>query len=256
MTKPRHRLRKIKLDEISVVDLGADPNATIQIFKRGGADMPGDLDALTEQMQKAAEQLADTNQKLAAETALRKAAETRAANAEAALATAQASIAKSEAEADPYGAILKSADPAVAAAFKKLQAENEASAKMIAKMDEDRAIAKMAGEIAADMPNLPVKAEAFAPILKRAAGALPSEDFAELHRVLKAASSNLAKVMTAGGFGSSVIMKGSAETALDAKAAEIQKRDSVTFAKAYTQAVTENPGLYTDYLAEQKNRAQ
>ena len=242
MTQVRNRLRKLRLQEISVVDLGADPRAIVEIYKRGMGEMPTDIEKMTDQMLKATEQMTGIQKRLDEETTARKAAEAKVDALTRELAVAKADAAR--ATDDDPDAFLKAMDPAAAKVFKALRDENAKYAKSMAAIDEERDIAKMAQAIGADMPNLPVEVAKFAPILKRAATAMTEEDFAELNRVLKASSAGMGEMLKAVGLPLHRVTKSSTEAEVDAKAQEIAKRDGVTFEKAYTKVLEENPALY------------
>lgn len=147
-------------------------------------------------------------------------------------------------------AILKAADPVVAAELVRLRKSNAAATQALAKMAEAEEIAKAVARVRVDFPNLPVKPEDFGPVLKRAVGSLSAEDAAELARVLKAADNAIVDATRATGLGVPFVAKGSAEQEIEAKAGEIAKAESVSFAKGYDIALQRNPDLYRRYLEE------
>lgn len=252
MTQKNFRLRKIRFDEISLVDNGADPNALIQIHKRGvaakGDNAMPDLDKLEVEMREAAATIVALNK--------------RATDAEAALAKAQADLAASEkrivdiqksvAAGEGEDPILKSADPIVAAEIIKLRKANAASAAALAAMNEESEIKKFADKIRTEYAHLPVKADEFAPILKRASGTLSAEDFAELSRVLKAAEASMLNATKSVGY-IGIAKSGSAEAEIDAEARQIAAKENVSFAKASALVMERNPSLYDRYLMERGN---
>ncbi len=246
ITKPkRHRLRKLRLDEISLVDKGACEDATITIFKRGDPDMT-DL----EKMQKAMEDATASIEKL---TKRAEEAEERATKAEAEVAKAktEAPVQKSGAEGDDEE-ILKGADPAVRDMILKLRKSNEASEQRLAKLDDERDIAKAVDVCKRDFSHLPVKADEFGPVLKRAMGTMDQADFEELNRVLKAADNAMLEATRMVGPGGHVIAKGSAEQKLEDLAKKRAEEKGENFAKSYADVMDENPQLYAEYQRESR----
>ena len=260
--KKRHRLTKIRLNEISIVDRPAEPNSLISIFKRGdpppeeeGGMAANDLAAMVAEMEKATATIEDLT-KRADE------AETRANEAEgraiAAEAKAQA-VAKSAPPStdDSEDDILKSiTDPAIAAAFVELRRSATASSTLLQKMQEEEDLRKMAYRIEQSYPNLPVKGPEFAPILKRlTSGKATAEDGAELDRLLKAADYAMAQATAMTGGRGGALVPTSAEAELEQRAQEIQKSEGLDFAKAYDTAMTRFPALYDKYRAEKSARS-
>ena len=254
----KYRLTKIKLDEISLVDFGADTNAVVTIFKRGERPNSGNPAAIngaktmTEQEQMAA----DMRTAADAVVALTK----RATDAEAALATVNTKLTAAEARIVEFtkaaetgestsDILLKSADPLVVAEIMKLRKANETATTALALMQETAEIKKVADRIATDFPGLPVKATEFAPILKRAAASLSADDMKEIDRVLKAASNALLDSGKSIGRGG-LLQASDAQTAIEAKALEISKSEKVSLAKANALVLERNPELYTAYIAE------
>jgi hypothetical protein len=251
MTQPKYRLRKIRLDEISIVDSGADANAVVTIFKRddrsnGGKPMT-DLEKMVAQMNEATKTIADLQGSVTKANADSAAKDVTIAALQKSLAAAQAAKGAADDGEDP---ILKAADPLVAAEIIKLRKANAAAAKQLAQLDEEREIKKVASQITSDMPGLPVKAETFAPILKRAMGAMDESDATELLRVLKAASNAVEDSLRSTGLPMHLVQKGNAESEIERLAKEKQKAENITFAKAYDDVLTANPALYSRFMAE------
>lgn len=249
MTKRKHRLTKLRLNEISLVDMPADPNATITIFKRGDPTMDPEeikkqLDAATKSIEDLTKRAEDAEKardelegKLEEMTKRAEAAETRVSKAKAG-------------EEDDLEEILKGADPAMRDHMIKLHKANVAAQKRLAEMDEEREIAKAVAAVKSDYQHLPIKPENFGPVLKRMSGTMSEEDFAEVKRVLKAADHAMLTATTMSGPGGYAIAKGTAETRLDSMAKERAEKTGVSFAKAYTEVMRDNPDLYNQYKAE------
>jgi hypothetical protein len=252
MTQKRYRLTKLRLNEISIVDQGADPNAVVTIFKRddrsnGGKPMT-DLEKMVAQMKEPTDTIANLQAsvtKANADSAVKDAA-----IADLTKRLAAAEAAKGSGAADDEDPILKAADPLVAAEIVKLRKANAAAAKQLAQLDEEREIKKVATQIQTDMRGLPVKADEFAPILKRAIGAMDESDSKELLRVLKAASNAVEDSLRSTGLPAHLVQKSNAEAQIEDLAKAKQKAENITFAKAYDQVLAENPALYSRFLAE------
>lgn len=252
MTDKKYRLKKLRLNEISIVDQGADPNAIVTIFKRddrsnGGKPM-NDLEKMVAQMGEATKTIADLQASVAKANADSTAKDATIADLQKRLTAAEA--AKGSGAADDEDPILKAADPLVAAEIVKLRKANAAAAKQLAQLDEEREIKKVATQIQTDMRGLPVKAEEFAPILKRAMGAMDEADSKELMRVLKAASNAVEDSLRVTGLPSHLVQKGNAESEIETLAKAKQKAENITFAKAYDDVLAQNPALYSRFLAE------
>lgn len=250
MTKPKYRLSKIRLDEISIVDAGACSEATVTIFKRADRDNGGK--PMTD-LEKMVAQLAEASAVIASQQAAITKAATDMAAKDAEIAEIRKNVAKQIAKAgepDDEDAILKAADPLVAAEIVKLRKANAAAAKQLADIAEDGEIRKVAVMVGTDLKGLPVKASDFAPILKRAMGTLDDADSKELLRVLKAASNAVEDAMRSTGLPPHLVRKGNAESEIERMAHEKKKADGVTFAKAYDDVLQANPALYSRFLAE------
>jgi hypothetical protein len=251
MTQKRYRLTKLRLNEISIVDAGADPNAVVTIFKRddrsnGGKPMT-DLEKMVAQMGEATKTIADLQASVTKANADSATKDATIADLQKRLAVAEAAKGSGADDEDP---ILKAADPLVAAEIVKLRKANAAAAKQLAQLDEEREIKKVATQIETDMRGLPVKAADFAPILKRAMGAMDEADSKELVRVLKAASNTVEDAMRSTGLPAHLVQKSNAEAEIEELAKAKQKAENITFAKAYDQVLAQNPALYSRFLAE------
>ncbi len=251
MTQKRYRLTKLRLNEISIVDAGADPNAVVTIFKRddrsnGGKPMT-DLEKMVAQMGEATKTIADLQGSVAKANADSATKDATIADLQKRLAVAEAAKGSGADDEDP---ILKAADPLVAAEIIKLRKANASAAKQLAQLDEEREIKKVAVQITTDMRGLPVKADDFAPILKRAMGAMDEADSKELVRVLKAASNAVEDSLRSTGLPAHLVQKSDAEAEIETLAKAKQKAENITFAKAYDDVLAQNPALYSRFLAE------
>jgi hypothetical protein len=253
MTTKKFRLRKILLNEISLVDFPAEKHSVVTVFKRadqpttGGGGM-ADLEKMAAEMARASQTIENLTKRANDAEAQVEALTKRATDAEAKVVM----LAKRATSGDPEedDILLKAADPTVAAEIIKLRKQNVAAAKQLAEIAEAGEIAKAVTRVAQEFPNLPVKAADFGPILKRALGVLTAEDSTELVRVLKAADNAIVDATRSTGFGAPFIAKGSAEQEIEALAKEVAKAESVSFAKGYDLILQRNPALYTRYLAE------
>jgi len=254
VTAKKFRLRKILLNEISLVDYPAEQHSVVTVFKR--ADQPiaeeggvvTDLEKMQAEMARASTNIESLSKRAeTAEAALAEATK-RAEAAEAKVVVLGKKAVAGDPEEDDI--LLKASDPTVAAEIIKLRKQNVAAAKQLAEIAEAGEIAKAVARVTSDFPNLPVKAETFGPVLKRAMGSLSEEDATELARVLKAADGAIVEATRAAGLGLQFVAKGSAEQEIEAKAKEIAKAESVTFAKGYDLVLQRDPALYNRYLAE------
>jgi uncharacterized phage infection (PIP) family protein YhgE len=252
MTK-RHRIRKLRLYEISLVDHPAEPNAMIHFFKRGDPGqedkgMPENLENLVKQMETATATI----------TELTKAKET----ADGEIAKRDKEITDLKVELDKARAaapaaegedLLKSiGDPKVRAAFEEMQKRADAANKLVAKMADEKAEAGFVDEVRKSYTALPIKAEEFGPVLKRVMTSISDEDGKELRRVLKAADALAKSGATAVAGVRGAPLAGTAEAEIEAKAHELAKSSSgkINFAAAYDQILKSHPDLYGRYLEE------
>jgi hypothetical protein len=250
--KPRkHRLTKIRLHEISLVNIPAEPNSLITIFKRGESatmmeDGVTDQERMNDELSKAAEKITELTAVNTAQTA-------EITKLKADLAESQervTAVTKAAAEGeDPDEALLKSASPALAAKLIELKKANEAAAAALAKIADETEIAKMAKVVTTEYSHLPIKAEDFAPVLKRAANSMQLADFGELSRVLKAADALAQEATMVRGFGRDV-RPTSAEQEIQKAADALVAAHNLSPAEAYDRALTQNPRLYAKYQAE------
>lgn len=219
MTTPPRRFRKVRLSEISLVDMGADPHAVISIFKRA---VPQNKEAA----------MADANDDpavVAAQTIL---------DLRKKLDAAEAKIAATPAVPD-----------SVAAELAELKKANDKWRAEMAAITEEREIAKAVDLVRVEFPHLPIKPDEFGPVMKRAMALLSTEDVAVLKRLLKAADAAMVTLTKqVGGFGAPAA--GSVEAEIEATATKLMASENVSFAKAYALAMERNPDLYTRFLTE------
>lgn len=256
MPEPKKfRLTKILLSEISLVDMPAEPNSQVHVFKRGqAANQEADVDEL----EKIKKELTDATAQITTLTA----AVTKAnSERDQAIADKAASDAKVTALAKaatgpqetPEEVLLKSMSPEVATQFIALQKANAASQKALADIAEKDEIRKHVGIAKADYGHLPIKPDDFGPILKRASGVMTPEDFGELTRILKAADVFAVEATTIKGFGRD-LPPSSAEQEIHKRAVEISREEKISVAKAEVLAMQRDPALYAKYQAERQDQ--
>lgn len=127
----------------------------------------------------------------------------------------------------------------------------------IAEGEKATEIAKAKVEVEKDYGNLPGSADDKAKAMV-ALNKMAESDRNVISAMLVAGNKAVGEAMKViGDIGKSDDTASDAEKAIKIKANEIMKRDSVTFAKAYDKALTENPDLYTAYIkeSEAKQRA-
>lgn len=137
-------------------------------------------------------------------------------------------------------------DEPMRAMAKAMWAQKEKTAELEKRLADEKAasVAKAYVTKAGSYEHLAVKPEEFGPLLHKAAGAMTEDEFGELDRVLRAAdeaaASNLFAQKGASDRGQGF---SKAEDALDAKAKEIAKRDSISYEQAFVKALDENHDL-------------
>jgi DNA repair exonuclease SbcCD ATPase subunit len=275
------KLTDMIIDEISLVDDGANQHADVVIVKRnapaegdtGSEGNSGDFETASADdkefqmdMENLAKALEDAEAKL--ETL-----EKRTTDAEAALADATSVIKAKDAEIEElqkgYKAkaeksadgdaddededkqVMKSLPESIRKRiedFEKRAAEAETTlAKMREEKDTAEAIAK------AKSLNFG-KAEEVGPLLMRVAkGRTTQADADTLERLFKAAGEQGKVTHLFRSVGSDTAVDGDPEVLMKAKADEIQKANKgMTFEQAYVQAVETNPSLYNAYIAKRR----
>lgn len=278
--KPR-RLKIARLDEISLVDRGANPLARVLVWKRDTTpekEMPQDKTEALGLLRKIADAFGFARELATDDKSVQKRVEQMPNGKWMAMNHAGEKMgefdSKEEAEAAAYGKKQekKMADETVTKAdFEKMQerltkaeadavaakADATARAEKVAKLETERRTAdfiKRAGTYA----PLPIgKADAFAVILMKAADVLTTEENAELDRVLTAAA-EIAK--TAGllkEHGSDSHEEGTAAAKVAAKVADLRKANpKLTEALAKAQVYKSDPALRREVEAENTERAQ
>lgn len=255
--RKKHRIKKLLLSEISLVDRPAEPNSMIHIFKRGEPGqqenrMPDNLEQMVKQMETATATI----------QTLTKAKE----DAEGAVAKANARVAELEAEVGKLKATVPPADedvtksitdPKLKAAFEELRKNADAATKALAKLADERAEASFVDEVRKSFTALPIKPEDFGPVLKRVMTSISDDDGKELRRVLKAADA-LAKAGARTVGASGTPPSDSAEAEIEAKAQEMAKSSAgkIGYAAAYDRVLKDHPELYKRYLEESGQRVQ
>lgn len=273
-----YELKDLVIDRVDFVDEGANSAAFIELYKRKETRKPMELTEILSKMKpehaeviqaelnakdaaisKAAADLADS------ETALNTANEALAnVNAELETYKAKSTECECDGEADENGVCkvcgkpkksaafdetetLKSMPEAARAMFEKMRMQKEAAEEAVRKANEEKAEAAAVAK-AASLKALPVGQEKLVGILKSC-----TDEVADLLTTINSAieASVLTEVGKNAGNGASTSALNTSDDAwskLEAKAAEIAKRDSVTIEKAMYKALSENPELYREYL--------
>lgn len=152
--------------------------------------------------------------------------------------------------------LLKNVDPAVRAILEKARTQ-AAAAEAIAKKMQDDAETSEALVKAKELPNLNVKADELAAVLKSLKNT-DTKTFDTVYGILKSANEMIKAGENLGELGKSTSTEtitkeaDSAWADIESKAAEIQKAKSCTKEAAIATAVKENPQLYKKYLDTQK----
>lgn len=273
-----YELKDLVIDRVDFVDEGANSAAFIELYKRKETRKPMELTEILSKMKPEHAEViqAELNAK---DAAISKAA-TDLADSETALNTANEALANANAELETYKAknaycecdgeagedgvcascgkpkksaafdeteTLKSMPEAARAMFEKMRMQKEAAEEAVRKANEEKAEAAAVAK-AASLKALPVEQEKLVGILKSC-----TADVADLLTTINSAieASVLSEVGKNAGNGASTGALNTSDDAwskLEAKAAEIAKRDSVTIEKAMSKALDENPELYREYL--------
>ena len=235
------QLTDLRIDEISLVDDPANPEAHVEIFKRR-TSKESDMDV--ELINKALTQAEASLEAQGKELAIYKA---RAEKAEAALLAA----AGSKDDDDDEEEILKSLPAGIRKRLEDGKAAEVALAKAKADAEEGDAITKARAFCPTD-----ADAKTVGPLLLRVAkGKTTADDAETLTRLLKSAAaisarSDLFKSLGADAAGDAVE---DPEAILKAKAAEIKKANKgMTDEAAYSEALDQNPELYSAYIAKRR----
>lgn len=243
----KHRLSNMRLDFVSLVPAGDNPEAHVVISKADPNINPqeddmGDLiskDDLAPEVVAYIEGLEEENTDLT-KSVEDLTAEKTTLEADLQKAVDSGLIVKSEEE--QFEALLEKADPAVRVLLKK-QADDLAAANTIAKAERDARISKEFISKAESMPMLAEDKTEFGTLLRKAHEALGDEDFGKFEQVLKTANEQIAKGNLFSEFG-----HGGGETTIsksvEAAAAEITKAEpTLTREQAIAKAYEANPAL-------------
>ena len=254
--------RKRKLPGGRLMNGAANEHANIAIWKADGPqhEEEGRMSGTTE-LEKLAADLAEADTPLAEQAAeierLNKAVA--AAETEVKLREKDLSVTKTELErelaknADPEEALLKTMPEAAQKAFLAQKAATERLEKRLAEADEQAKLAEIAKSFDKEFSGLPTKGEDVAPIMKAVYGVLDEDQAKELRRLLKAGSeamTELLKISGMTGSGHDHLTKG-AEAEIDTLAKARAEKEGISYAKAYSAVLTDNPALYEKYRAEQ-----
>lgn len=253
-------LKDLVVEEVSLVDSPANPEAHVLIYKRDvekdgkcpdcGAQMEmGKCPSCGYEAQKAAEEaeekehMADA-QKLQAELdAAKKLAEENAAKATAAEAKAAELQKKLDALENTPEAVEKRKLEAMPESVRK---EFSAMKEEIAKAREEKAEAEAIAKAKADFSNLPGKAEDIAKIYRKATSGLTAEEKAEFDKTLKSASEALkSNLFVERGRGGAAPVSGSPEAQMEVKIDELRKANpKLSYAEAALQVAKAHPEIY------------
>lgn len=255
MAQRRFRLRKLGLDEVSLVPAGDDPEAEVVLSKAdpdktqsSGTGVPT-LATITDKehpMPAGKINKSDLDPEVAEyieslESALDEVAD--AGNlSDGDLAAALAEIDSDEATVE---AVLAKADPAIKALVSKAveaAEERATAAEEIAKTERNERIKREYIEKAASFSALPIETPRLGEILKAVNEGLSEEDAAEVTRLLTAGDEAIGKSFEETGTSHST----SVSKSVDSAAEEIRKADpSLSYEQAVARAYESNPSLYT-----------
>ena len=145
-------------------------------------------------------------------------------------------------------------DPLVKAEFDKLEKRDKTNSDLIAKLLDEKAEVVYLNKVR-EFKKLPVKAEDFAPLLKRVAAVVEPADMDSLMATLKSVDEAISKGDLFAEIGSDLggSGKGNAIVKIDNLSQELMKSDPLmTLAKAQTIVMEREPELYNQYLDEKK----
>lgn len=141
----------------------------------------------------------------------------------------------------------------------QIKKEQEETLVELRKERDDRATEQAIQKAAVDYPNLPVKAEDLGPIVKLAKAHFSTSQVETFTRVLKAADDAIAasKAFEESKSDTYELQTGSEDSAIGqlrtiAKGYIEKSEDGITEAAAFAKAADRNPGLYDQYLQEQR----
>jgi hypothetical protein len=268
----RSRLEKLLIDRVDLVDDGANPDASILLFKRdGGTDMADDK-AKDDDVQKAGKAISTA--RMARLKALRD-------ELASLIADAQGDKMADEDKKDDVGKAADAAeDPVVKAKFEafqkqiddlKAQADDAIAKAAAAKAEADAAVAKAAQEVERreradfakratdDLSALPGSADDKGNLLYSLSKKLDEAEFKAIDTMLKAANeaAKTGKVTEEVGKSGKAPAGDTAFAKMKALAAElVTKGTAKTEADAIAVVAQTNPELYAEHLADMKAQAK
>lgn len=264
-------LKDLVVDRVDLVDEGANSAAFIELYKRKESNTCMELSEILSKMKpehaSVVQQAFDEKDtELAKVKADLETAKADLASKDADLTSVREELAKAkncecDGEADDKGMCkvcgkpkkkaaafdetetLKSMPEAARELFIKMKTQKEAAEEMVRKNAEEKAEAEAIAK-AASLKAIPVEQSKLAEIIKKA-----PQEYVDLLTTINAAIENtvLEEVGKNVGNGAATQTVDAWER-LEAKAAEIAKRDNVTKEKAMATALDENPELYREYL--------
>lgn len=251
-------VKSLEVVEVSLVDVPANPGATVALFKRRDpSDQPEDSQ-MTKTVDELAKGLTDAEKQI--ET-LTKAAETNTAELKKrddkiTELTAELEKAKAGAGKPAEGEdIFKGMTPAAVELFKKMQADRAADAETLAKMRDKDETTEAIEKAKTEYPSVPTTTPAeLGPIMKRvASNKTTAEDVAKLTQILKASSTLVEKALE-GGESGAVVMKTGTDSVIakvDIEAKELMKANSkLTIDDARHEVFKRSPELAQAYRDE------
>lgn len=232
MSQRVRRLSDMEFDEVSLVGTPANQMAKVALWKSATKEAPGIM--------------ADTTTELPPE------AQEYIASLEKANADLQARVDELNKHESAEEDLLKGADPELAELVKGLQDRAEA-AELVAKAERDHRLAKeFSDRVADELSHIPVVADEFGQVLRKANEALDPETYASLYQALVAADGIAAQAGLTHEVGKA---SGTAATGpvdrIEQMAKSLQSQDNtLTYEQAFAKVLADNPGLYADYRKE------
>lgn len=271
--KKRYRLSGMSLDETSVVTVGAHQDADIVLFKLGEEEskLSKFLKGVAENLGMEFDQSFLAEQPVTGDTVHKEDADmdidfdTLEPDVRTYIEKLEERIAKMEDEKDEMESkdesdeekdemeksdVLAKLDPEVRKMVEDAQTRAE-QAEAIAKAERDARVTAEFISKAEALSELSVNPTEFGPVLKAAAETLDPEQYAEIERVLKAANEAVASAGMWNEFGKTTVTPSTTEAKIDTLAKSLQAQDpALSYEAAYTKALEQNPGLYTEALNE------
>lgn len=251
-------VKNLDVTEVSLVDVPANPGATVALFKRRDpSDQPEDS-PMTKTVEELAKGLTDAETRI---DVLTKAAETNTAELkkrDEKITELTAELEKAKAGTKTAGGeedIFKGMTPAAVELFKDMQAKSKAQEETLAKMRDKDETAEAITKARADYPSVPTTTPAeLGPIMKRvASNATTPEDVTKLTQILKASSVLVEKALNVTESGSIVMKTGddSVIAKVDVQAKELMKSDSkLSIDDARHEVFKRSPDLAAAYRDE------